>query len=114
MASKGVPKGKNYNGCKYTSRWVRQRYRKDIIHRWKRMKGCENCGYNANGVALDLDHIEPGKKAFTVSEGRTISSKRWTTVKKELSKCRVLCKNCHAVKTYVNQDTYKERSKYAR
>ena len=114
MASKGIPKGKNYNGCKYTSRWARQRYRKDIVHRWKRMKGYDKCGYNANGVALDLDHIEPGKKAFTFSEGRTISSKRWTTVKKELSKCSELCKNCHAVKTYVNQDTYKERSKYAR
>ncbi len=114
MASAGVPKGKDYNGCKHTSRWFRQRYRKDIIHRWKRMKGCVYCGYNANGVALDLDHIEPGKKAFTIGDGRSISSKKWTTVKKELSKCRVLCKNCHAVKTYVNQDTYTERSKYAR
>jgi len=114
MASMGSPKNGKYGGCRYTSRWVRQRYRKDIIHRWKRIKGCKKCGYNENGVALDLDHIEPGKKAFAIGNGRSISSKTWLVVKEELSKCQILCKNCHAVKTYVNQDTYKERSKYAR
>ena len=110
--SKGKPYGKSYGGCSYRARYSLQRYRKNIIYRWKRRKGCKVCGYNTNPIALDLDHRNPEDKTFTIGS-RAISHKKWDTVKIELSYCDVLCKNCHAIKTYNNKDTYKKVSQYA-
>jgi 5-methylcytosine-specific restriction endonuclease McrA len=53
---------------------------------------CQKCGYNKCVSALDFHHIDPTEKDFTISS----NSGKWENIKKELDKCELLCKNCHA------------------
>lgn len=53
---------------------------------------CQSCGYNKCINALDFHHLDPREKDFTISG----TSGKWENVKKELDKCVLLCKNCHA------------------
>lgn len=57
---------------------------------------CENCGSRNN---LQFDHKDPSKKHFGVS--RYINSPE-DFVKKEIDKCRLLCRRCHREKTHKN------------
>jgi len=55
--------------------------------------GCVVCGYRRTPWALDLHHINPLKKDFSMSvRGLTRS---WDRLKKEADKCILLCANCH-------------------
>jgi DNA-binding CsgD family transcriptional regulator len=49
------------------------------------------CGYNKSVYALDFHHINPEKKDFSISA----VTKRWETIRKELDKCVLVCRNCH-------------------
>ena len=51
------------------------------------------CGYGQCDAALDFHHIDPDEKNFGIC--RRID-KAWETIQKELDKCVLLCKNCHA------------------
>lgn len=54
---------------------------------------CIVCGYNRCQGALDFHHIDGKTKEFGVSlDGITRS---WKRVEKELSKCILVCANCH-------------------
>ena len=66
---------------------------------YKVEKGCESCGYNEHSAALQFDHIDPSQKHEAVA---TMMSKRRPAelVWEEIKKCRVLCANCHMVRTY--------------
>lgn len=55
---------------------------------WK----CVRCGYDTCVASLDFHHTDPSSKDFVISERRSISKE---TLSNELSKCIVLCKNCH-------------------
>ena len=53
--------------------------------------GCSLCGYNKNPSALEWHHPEDDKLAHPSN-----SLKRsWKVYKEEVSKCTLLCANCH-------------------
>lgn len=55
--------------------------------------GCQFCGYKRYVGALDFHHINEQEKEFGLSiRGLTRS---WEKIKNELSKCVLLCANCH-------------------
>lgn len=54
---------------------------------------CVGCGSTEH---LDIDHISPGAKSFTVSENLC---RRWDILEPELRKCQLLCRSCHVRKT---------------
>jgi len=57
---------------------------------------CEICGYNKIQFlsVFDFHHKDPSKKEFGIAaKGLTIGIDR---LKKEVDKCMLLCKNCHA------------------
>ena len=55
---------------------------------------CEVCGYNKRiPSAYDFHHSDPREKIFGISNGNTLGIE---TMKKEVDKCILLCKNCHA------------------
>lgn len=75
-------------------------YRRRVIARYKRMKGCIDCGYNAHPDALEFDH-KPGTKGT-----KTVGSmmyQGWDEIKRELMKCDVRCANCHAIMTFARK-----------
>jgi len=54
---------------------------------------CTMCGYNVFKCALDFHHIDPESKDINFSSAWGWS---WSRLKKELDKCVLVCKNCHA------------------
>lgn len=54
---------------------------------------CEICGYNKCIKALEFHHISPLEKEFSLSD--YAKSKNLEIAKVELSKCKLLCSNCH-------------------
>ncbi len=71
----------------------KQRQR-DKVRDYKISRGCKVCGYNKCSGALDFHHLDPDKKDFVISAQRKGTS--WGVLIKEIEKCVVLCKNCHA------------------
>jgi hypothetical protein len=63
------------------------------LNTYKVERGCVDCGYNANPLALQFDHVR-GKNR-DVSRCRTL-----TTAKAEIELCEVRCANCHHIKTH--------------
>lgn len=53
---------------------------------------CQQCGYNKYFENLEFHHLNPSEKEFTISKK---CNHRWLTIKKELSKCIILCSTCH-------------------
>jgi hypothetical protein len=54
---------------------------------------CVKCGYNKYDGALDFHHLDPSKKDFSISRRKNCSLE---TLKTELDKCILICRNCHA------------------
>jgi hypothetical protein len=55
---------------------------------------CRICGYDSYIGALQFHHVDPSEKEFGLSGyGQTYSLDR---MRKEASKCVLLCANCHA------------------
>lgn len=79
----------------------RERVKGDLQVRVDRIKverGCVDCGYDTHAVALDFDHLPGFDKAANVSQlvNRCAS---WERIRIEISKCEVVCANCHRVRT---------------
>jgi hypothetical protein len=53
---------------------------------------CAECG---SGDDLEIDHINPREKSFNLAKAVGFSKKRWD---EEVSKCQVLCHDCHKMK----------------
>ena len=62
---------------------------------------CTVCGYDKSSAALDFHHIDPSQKEATIHKimgggtGERPNDINVARLKKELSKCIVLCANCH-------------------
>lgn len=54
---------------------------------------CNRCGYDKCLEAFDVHHKDPSKKDFAISV--TGVTRSWEKIEKELSKCELLCANCH-------------------
>lgn len=80
-------------------------YGQAVLKRYKVRKGCVKCGYNKNAQALQFNHINPKEKLFLIAQkahklylGRHSKGKKMLRL--ELSKCEVMCANCHSIHTY--------------
>lgn len=82
--------------------WCKGCVYKNQIQRWSDRKKkaielmggkCCKCGYCKNTAALDFHHIDPSKKEYDWNKLRLRS---WDSIIKELKKCLLVCKNCHA------------------
>ena len=63
---------------------------------WRELKStlrCEECGESAP-ECLHFHHIDPATKSFNVSDAAS-NGRSKSAVLAELTKCRVLCANCH-------------------
>ena len=72
---------------------IKQAIKKYGINNFKKEKGCEKCG-KRNSVCLDFNHLDRTQKVGNISRmvSGSLSLKR---IKREISKCNVLCSNCH-------------------
>ena len=56
---------------------------------------CGICGYKKCQRSLDLHHLDPNEKDFSLSSIRA-RPKSWDSIVKELRKCVLVCHNCHS------------------
>jgi hypothetical protein len=69
-------------------------------------KACAICGVNDVRV-LEFDHIDPTKKSFGIAKALTYTFS-WERILNEVSKCQILCANCHKIKTASESNWYKK------
>lgn len=75
--------------------------RRDYVAEYKLEKGCELCGFKAvNTCQLDLHHVDPSTKTYKGSHKSYDAGWSLERIDKELEKCIVVCKNCHALENY--------------
>lgn len=62
------------------------------INEYKEKIGCNQCGFNKCGVALDFHHKNRSTKVANIGY---LVNRKWETIQMEIDKCEVLCGNCH-------------------
>lgn len=73
------------------------RYRtrnREYFRKYKLERGCSNCGFNGHHAALDFHHLGDKDESIARMINSAASLK---TILKEVSKCVVLCANCHRI-----------------
>lgn len=77
------------------------------INEYKLQRGCIDCGYAENAVALDFDHRDPELKDKRLAIMLTYA---WARIVAELDKCDIRCANCHRIKTFnLGQSQYRRK-----
>jgi len=84
--------GKEKEKRNIRSKLWRQETREKINHA-KMEKGCSICGYRSFVVALDFHHLNPNEKGNSING--MAKAHGWKDIETEMSKCVVLCSNCH-------------------
>ena len=89
------------NYCKECYRANSRRvYERDKTKAIKLMGGrCVRCGYNKCIAAFDFHHPDPAKKEVSLNQ---FGRKSFDVLLKEISKCILLCANCHREAHYDN------------
>lgn len=62
----------------------------------KESSPCTDCGNYYPSVVMDFDHIEDNKIA---NVSKLIKYGSWTKIQEEISKCELVCSNCHRIRT---------------
>lgn len=99
--------GQRHNICKPCKLARLQEHRqqmRQLVNRWKEMKGCSSCGFKGHHFQLDLDHINSSSKKNEGNSRAYEPSWSKARIKEELAKCQILCANCHRLKTFLNSD----------
>ena len=68
----------------------RKRRKEDIVYVMG--EHCQICGYNKAITALELHHLNPADKEFSIG---AILNKDWELINSEIQKCILVCANCH-------------------
>ena len=80
---------------------VSNRYRKDEYRNWMhalKSQPCADCGHVYDPVCMDFDHLRD--KKFNLCVGFHCGYSR-ARIEEELSKCVVVCANCHRLRTKI-------------
>lgn len=59
-------------------------------------RGCVDCGYRDNALALQFDHVRGSKVAPIATLVHALLE---NDIPREIAKCEVRCANCHLIKT---------------
>jgi hypothetical protein len=92
----------------YKRQWERSNRdrRREINLRWRRQERekiseikrvpCMDCGLNWPPYVMHFDHLYD--KEFDIAD--KVGRWSWTRILQEISKCDIVCGNCHAIRTY--------------
>lgn len=61
---------------------------------------CADCDGRFPDCAFDFHHLDPNQKDFALAKGRHYT---WEKIERELSKCVLLCANCHRIRHGVSE-----------
>lgn len=69
------------------------------VREFKTNNPCTDCKNSYHYACMQFDHI--GDKVATIN--RLMYRASLDTIKSEISKCELVCANCHAIRTYERQ-----------
>lgn len=75
-----------------------KKIKRDLIQQAKDVP-CNDCGIKYPYYVMDFDHRIPSQKSFTIASN--ISKYSLDQIKNEISKCDIVCANCHRIRTHV-------------
>lgn len=95
-----------YDKVKHDAQWIRNRNekaKKDGLEKKLRaiehMGGvCQDCKKSYPPPVFDFHHLDPSEKELNL--GDIMRRKDFSTIEKELSKCVLLCANCHRIRHF--------------
>lgn len=99
--------GDQYRSRARARKAIIKRLRQDQLYEYMSDKSCETCGVDDIRV-LEFDHIEPSLKRFGIARAIT-NCYAWEEILLEIAKCRILCANCHKIRTAEQQNWRKWR-----
>jgi hypothetical protein len=99
--------GDEYRTRARIRKMVQKSDRQEKITRYLKDKHCEVCGISDIRV-LDFDHLDQKTKKFSIARGLN-NGWAWDVILEEIQKCRILCANCHRIRTAEQQNSYKWR-----
>jgi 5-methylcytosine-specific restriction endonuclease McrA len=73
-----------------------------FIYEYLHDKQCLRCGED-DSLVLEFDHIDRSTKSYNISD-MTRTSYSIKRIEEEISKCQILCANCHRRKTALELD----------
>jgi hypothetical protein len=82
-------------------------YRKtnrQFIYDYLKANHCVDCG-ETNPIVLEFDHKDPDLKLFNLGDSKSYSLDK---IKNEITKCDVVCANCHRVRTAKTYNWYSD------
>ena len=71
-------------------------------------KPCADCGQRFPPVCMDFDHVRGEKQLSVAYLTRTVVSK--AAIEKEISKCELVCSNCHRLRTQVRRQGWQKKA----
>ena len=74
------------------------------LREYLREHPCVDCGFS-NMICLEFDHVR-GKKSKNVSD-MLARNFTWEKIQAEISKCDVVCANCHKIRTATRGNFYR-------
>lgn len=80
---------------------TRQRATLEYLRELRRVP-CKDCGGTFLPHQMDFDHRDPSEKLFNVTASKAMLAAR-ERLAAEVLKCDIVCANCHAVRTYAQQ-----------
>ncbi len=95
-------KSEFYSRAKRKNSYCKTCFNEYCVNRWRQRKidavnhkggKCIHCGYSKNHSALDFHHRDPDEKDV---EWTKLRLRSWASILKELEKCDLVCRNCHA------------------
>jgi hypothetical protein len=101
-------RGRNYyhknkgNGTLHFERTRKERL--DMLSDYLYDRGCLDCGTTDIRV-LEFDHVRD-KKIMSVSE-MLRNHWAWDKIQSEIDKCDIVCANCHRIRTYTRQNSWR-------
>jgi hypothetical protein len=78
-----------------------------LVHPYKNVP-CADCNQRFPPVCMDFDHRIPSEKSFGLSVGAVPKSVKDELLLKEISKCDVVCANCHRLRTFARSSNGKK------
>ncbi len=71
---------------------------------------CMDCKIKYPQYAMDFDHRPGTEKQFTIGNAKASKKCMWR-IHEEITKCDVVCANCHRMRTHERRQAIKERTR---
>ena len=82
-----------YKERHYANKQKRHDENKRLLTERKEQTPCASCGEYHPSCCMDFHHLDPSIKEKQIS--KMLSANSWIKIEEEMSKCVLLCSNCH-------------------